>query len=155
MATKAQSMTQLIRQVRTCFNLLRTLAENLAADLDVNPSMRAIIQSLSESGPSTVPDLARERGTSRQHVQTVINALLDQGHVQRKDNPEHKRSPLYLLSTQGDAVYSEIQRRETDPMKDLTDAMEQADIAAASEVLARLNLEIECIINKGDPNDGI
>ena len=155
MATNAQSMTQLIRQVRTCFNLLRTLAENLAADLDVNPSMRAIIQSLSESGPSTVPDLARERGTSRQHVQTVINALLDQGHVQRKDNPEHKRSPLYLLSPQGDAVYSEIQRRETAPMKDLTDAMEQADIAAASEVLARLNLEIEGIINKGDPNDGI
>jgi DNA-binding MarR family transcriptional regulator len=67
-------MTQLIRQVRTCFNQLRTLAENLAADLDVNPSVRAIIESLSQRGPCTVPDLAQERGTSRQHVQTVISA---------------------------------------------------------------------------------
>ena len=46
MTTKAQSMTQLVRQVRTCFNQLRSLAENLAADLDVNPSMRAIMESL-------------------------------------------------------------------------------------------------------------
>jgi DNA-binding MarR family transcriptional regulator len=155
MTTKAQSMTQLIRQVRTCFNQLRTLAENLAADLDVNPSMRAIIESLSQRGPCTVPDLAQERGTSRQHIQTVINALLDQGHVRREDNPEHKRSLLYMLTTQGEEVFSEIQRREKAPMRELTAALEQADIAAAGEVLARLNLELECIINKGEPNDGI
>ncbi|MFT6607925.1 MAG: DNA-binding MarR family transcriptional regulator [Halocynthiibacter sp.] len=148
-------MTQLIRQVRTCFNQLRTLAENLAADLDVNPSVRAIIESLSQRGPCTVPDLAQERGTSRQHVQTVINALLDQGHVRREDNPEHKRSLLYMLTTQGEEVFSEIQRREKAPMRELTAALEQADIAAAGEVLARLNLELECIINKGEPNDGI
>jgi DNA-binding MarR family transcriptional regulator len=154
MTTKAQSMTQLVRQVRTCFNQLRSLAENLAADLDVNPSMRAIMESLSQRGPCTVPDLAQERGTSRQHVQKVINALLDQGHVQSQDNPEHKRSVLYLLTTQGAEIFAEIRRREMAPMGKLTDALDQTDITAAAEVLARLNLELECIINKGDPNDG-
>jgi hypothetical protein len=60
-----------------------------------------------------------------------------------------------MLTTPGEEVFSEIQRREKAPMRELTAALEQADIAAAGEVLARLNLELECIINKGEPNDGI
>ena len=155
MTTKAHSMTQLIRQVRTCFNQLRTLAENLAADLEVNPSMRSIMESLSQRGLCTVPDLAQERGTSRQHVQTVMNTLLKHGHVRREDNPEHKRSVLYLLTTQGEKVFAEIQRRESAPMRALLGALDQTDVTAAAGVLARVNLELEQIINQGGTeNDG-
>ncbi|KUJ77779.1 MarR family winged helix-turn-helix transcriptional regulator [Ruegeria profundi] len=150
MTAKPETVTRLIREVRTCFNQLRSLAENLNADLDVNPSMRAVMESLARDAHRTVPDLAKERGTSRQHVQKVINGLLDQELVKASENPEHKRSVLYLLTSKGDQVFAEIRRREAAPMRALSEALSQADIEQTSDVLSRMNQTLDHLINQGE-----
>ena len=150
MTANPETLTRLIREVRTCFNQLRSLAESLNADLDVNSSMRAIMESLARDVPRTVPDLAKERGTSRQHVQKVINGLLDQDMVKAVENPEHKRSVLYLLTSKGDKVFAEIRQRETAPMRVLSEALSQADIEQTAEVLSRMNHELDHLINQGE-----
>ena len=150
MTTQTKTLTHLIREVRTCFNQLRTLAETLSADMEVNPSMRAIMESLSQKVPRTVPDLAKERGTSRQHVQKVINSLLDEDLVLTVENPEHKRSVLYLLTPKGDQVFREIRQREAAPMRSLAQALDQSDIAVAADVLARMNQQLSHLINQGE-----
>jgi len=150
MNTKTETLTKLIREVRTCFNQLRTLAETLNADLGVNPSMRAVMESLSRNTPRTVPDLAQERGVSRQHVQKVINALLDQDMVQSGENPDHKRSVLYLLTPIGEQLFTEIRQREADPMRSLSAALSHSDMTTTAEVLSRMNQELDQLINQGE-----
>jgi DNA-binding MarR family transcriptional regulator len=153
MTTNTKAMTGLIREVRTCFNQLRTLAENLNADLGINPSMRAIMESLSHATPRTVPDLAQERGTSRQHVQKVINGLLDQDLAKSEENPDHKRSVLYLLTAKGEAAFTEVRQREAAPMQTLSDALKQSEITAATGLISRMNQELDQLINHGEKND--
>ena len=150
MTAETETLTRLIREIRTCFNQLRSLAESLGADLEVNPSMRAIMESLFRDVPMTVPDLAKERGTSRQHVQKVINGLLDQGLVTVVENPEHKRSVLYLLSPKGEGVFAEIRQREAAPMRALSEALDQAEIENTAAVLSRMNDQLNQLINQGE-----
>ena len=150
MTTQTEILTRLIREVRTCFNQLRTLSELLNTDLGVNASMRAIMESLSQNVPRTAPDLAQERGTARQHVQRVINRLLDQDLVRVEENPDHKRSVLYQLTPKGKTIFAEIRQREAAPMRSLSETFSQADVAAAAEVLFKMNHELDQLINQGE-----
>lgn len=146
MTDSVATLTLLIREVRTCFNQLKSLAEHLHADLDVNPSMRAILEGLSQRSPQTAPDIARARGVSRQHVQKIVNTLLDRGFIRVLDNPDHKRSVMYALTPQGGAIFAEMRTREEEPLKTLSRNLPEPGLKAAGSTLARLNREIEVIM---------
>jgi DNA-binding MarR family transcriptional regulator len=88
-----------ILQVCRCFNELKSLRERLHKDLGVNSFMRAVMETLAASGPLAVPDNAKGKGISRQHIQIIMNALSAGGFVETLNNPAHKRSPLFDLST--------------------------------------------------------
>ncbi len=60
-----------------------------------------VLRSLVKEGPQTVPELARSRPVSRQHCQTIANALEAQGLVEFVDNPKHKRSKLMRATKKG------------------------------------------------------
>jgi DNA-binding MarR family transcriptional regulator len=150
MTKKQQEMTALIREIRTAFNRLKAIAEALHADLEVNPSMRAVLQALVSKAPQTVPEIAKERGVSRQHVQKVMNALLERGLVRTEDNPDHKRSDFYSATPKGQGVFAEIQTRELEPMEKLSDALPEREVIAATQLLAQLNETIETITITGE-----
>lgn len=147
-----QALTQLIREVRTCFNQLKSLSEQLSAGLGITPSMRAVLEDLDLETGRTVPDLARKRGVSRQHIQTVMNTLADQDLVRAVDNPGHKRSVLYLLTPAGAETFAEVRRREAAPMAALSDALPTDDLARASALLTRLNALLADRIDETDPS---
>lgn len=60
-----------------------------------------VLRSLIQEGPQTVPELARSRPVSRQHCQTIANALEAQGLIQFVENPKHKRSHLMQVTRKG------------------------------------------------------
>jgi len=49
----------------------------------------------------TVPDIARERSTSRQNIQILVDKLEAVGRVESVPNPAHKRSDLVRLTSEG------------------------------------------------------
>ena len=108
MAEQQKELTALIREIRTAFNRLKSVAEELHADLDINPSMRAVLQALILNAPQTVPDIAKAKGVSRQHVQKNMNALLEKGLVHAQDNPDHKRSVLYVPTPSGNDIFAKM-----------------------------------------------
>src|SRR6185295_2962392 len=57
-----------------------------------------LLRSLKLGGPQTVPALARSRPVSRQHIQTLADAMAAEGLLAFKPNPAHKRSPLVTLT---------------------------------------------------------
>jgi DNA-binding MarR family transcriptional regulator len=60
-----------------------------------------VLRTLVKEGAQTVPEMARTRPVSRQHCQTICNALEKQGLVEFVDNPKHKRSKLVRATKKG------------------------------------------------------
>jgi len=153
MTLPEKRLIALIREVRTCFNQLKTLAEHLHEDLGVNPSMRAVMESLVAIAPQTVPDIARSKGVSRQHIQTIMNVLLDADLVASADNPAHKRSPLFALTAKGQTIFATMGEREKEPVRRLAASLPLAALDQAEETLQRLNRQLEAEIAKGETHE--
>src|SRR5262245_15000639 len=71
-----------------------------------------MLESLYREGPLTVPGLARGRSVSRQHIQILINRLLDLGLVETRPNPGNRRSPFIALTDGGQKRFEGMRRRE-------------------------------------------
>lgn len=145
-----KTLARLFREVRTCFHQLKSLSDLLIRDLGINPSMRAVMESLASGKKQTVPEMAAARGVSRQHIQKIVNELLELKLVQSEINPAHKRSDYYLLTPRGEDIFSEVVAREAVPMTALTEVLPEADVAAATKALSQLNEAIAALISKGD-----
>lgn len=72
---RAEKMMALTQAVRGVFNRLKALGDELHGDLDVTTVMRAVMETLSDAGPMTVPQIAKLKGVTRQHIQLLADAL--------------------------------------------------------------------------------
>ena len=80
--------------VRRLFHKLSYGVAALHQNSSVSVGMRAVLESVIDGGPQTVPHMAKIRPVTRQHIQTLVNELLDGNYVEYIDNPAHKRSKL-------------------------------------------------------------
>ena len=135
---KLESLEGLIGESLALAVGLRSAAESIHADLGITPGTRVLLATLAEIGPATVPRIARARGVSRQHVQTVVNSFLKRGWVKRTKNPEHERSQLVHLTRDGRRLLKEMDRRERRTWRLLELEVKRADLDAASAVLSRV-----------------
>lgn len=53
----------------------------------------------------TAPQVGEAMGVTRQGAQKQLNLLLEQGLVDSRPNPAHRRSPLYVLTQRGREIY--------------------------------------------------
>ncbi len=133
-----KSLVALIDATRLAFNQMRTSADAAHADLGITAAMRAVLERLARGGPQTVPDMARARNVSRQHIQKIVDGLGKADLIDLKANPAHKRSPLIVLSTDGRKLFRAIEKREIAILADIGKALEDHDLAAATDTLKAL-----------------
>ena len=133
-----QQFYDLALAVRRLFHLLGHSASTLHGDLGISGGMRAVLESVIESGPQTVPDMARARPVSRQHIQMLVNGLLDAGCVAYLENPAHKRSRLVSPTENGREIYELMRERERDAFRTLTVELSAEDMETATAVLRSL-----------------
>ena len=57
--------------------------------------------------PLSAPQVGQAMGVTRQGAQKQLDLLLDQGLLESRPNPAHKRSPLYSLTPKGQALYAQ------------------------------------------------
>lgn len=153
MTSKTESLHQVTREVRACFNRLKAVADGLHADLGVTAALRAIIEFLAENGPHTAPQIARAKGVTRQHIQVSADALADAGFVQFAENPAHKRSQLMTLTDKGQGAFATMRKREAVILNQLSANHEAADLAAAADVLGRLHADLDGLAKASAPED--
>lgn len=130
--------TGLIREVRSLFHLFAAVADELHADLGIPVSQRAVMESLSQQGEKTVPQLADMRSVSRQHIQVIVNQLLDKGLVELIDNPTHRRSSLVRLTDHGADAFRQIRQREKEVLTALDLPVGEADMQATLDTLSTI-----------------
>ena len=133
-----KSLTALIDAIRLAFNQMRASADAAHADLGVTAAMRAVLERLARGGPQTVPDMARARNVSRQHIQKIVDGLGEVNLIDLKANPAHKRSPLIMLSANGRKLFKTIEKREIAILADIGKDLEDRDLTAATDTLKAL-----------------
>ena len=146
------------RDIRRLFHLLKAVANALHADLGISASMRAVLESLALNGPSTVPQIARARPVTRQHIQMIVDELLKARLVELRPNPAHKRSALVALTPAGESAFATMRRREAVLLDQLAVNLDRADTAAAIRVLGRMKERLLALLarqstSKGEDDD--
>ena len=142
MATWQPDLSPLVARIPRLHYLLKSLADGLNDDLGVTSAMTGVMASLSASGPRTVPDLARERPVSRQHMQSLVNDLLKSGLAEARPNPSHRRSPKIALTDEGQRHYRLVRQREADILTQTAPSVSQSDLAAATRLLDLLERDL-------------
>jgi DNA-binding MarR family transcriptional regulator len=145
MLTDAEALAD---EVRLHFHALVRLAGALHGDLKVTAPMRAVLEYLQAQGPTPVPRIARSRGVSRQHIQTIVNDLLDEGLVELRDNPAHRRSCLIALTAVGAATIAGIRDTERTVLGDAFSDFDTAKVRAATQTLRAVRLRIDDVIDQ-------
>jgi len=124
--------------VRRLFHKLGHGVGAMHQDLGVSAGMRAVLESVVQGGPQTVPQMARVRPVSRQHIQGLVNELLAGGYVEYADNPAHKRSKLVAPTVRGQEIFKSLRARENAAFRLINLDCKADDMAAADRVLRQL-----------------
>lgn len=132
-----------IDECRALTHRLRAASTQLHGDGAQSAGRRGVLLDLARFGDMTVPDLARRRPVSRQHIQILVNSLLDDGLARLVRNPAHKRSKLVRLTAAGRRCVEAIQARESGVLGRLDLGVPTARLREAAETLRRLRVALE------------
>lgn len=102
----------LINETSLFFHRLKVVAEEVHRQGEMSGGLRSLLRSLDKHGEQTVPQMARDRSVTRQHIQPLVNQLAEAGYIVFVENPAHKRSPFVHLTTQGKKTVDAMNRRE-------------------------------------------
>jgi DNA-binding MarR family transcriptional regulator len=102
----------LINETSIFFHRLKIVAEEVHHQGEMSGALRGLLRSLDKHGEQTVPQLARDRSVTRQHIQPLVNQLAEAGYIEFVENPAHKRSPFARLTRQGKKTVDAMNRRE-------------------------------------------
>jgi len=142
---KSTALLGLFDETAALFHKLRSVAADVHGDGVLSAGRRGVLRSLDADGPQTVPQLARARPVSRQHIQMLVNGLLADGLVASEVNPAHQKSPLLRLTEKGKNQLIEMRGREMELLSrahwNLT--VEEIDNAATTLRALRKFLESE------------
>jgi DNA-binding MarR family transcriptional regulator len=133
-----QPLYKLIVEIRSAFNALKALSDEMNADIGITAAMRAVMEHLETQRPATVPQIAAAKSVTRQHIQILADALVDKGFARYVANPAHQRSRLLELTDFGTRHFAEIRNREAEALGQLAQGFETTDLERATATLARL-----------------
>ena len=146
MPASPADLAALTRAVPRVFHLLKAFGDSLHAEARVTTPMRGIMNSLCPDRARTVPDMARERPVSRQHVQAVVDELMAAGLVETRANPAHKRSPLIALTPAGQSRAQAMAEYERAILDAIAPRLSGEDVAAALRLFATLDAELSALL---------
>ena len=135
-----EHMLQLLLEAGRIFHKMRVLGRRLGAVGEEGGGNWGLMRSLMLEGPRTVPQLARSRPVARQHIQTIVNELREEGFVRLIDNPAHKRSKLVELTPEGEIRYQEIETAILAVTGELGRTFSLKDVMSAVQTLSDVSV---------------
>lgn len=133
-ATRIRALNILFAETVSLFHRLKQVSEEVHHLGELSGGMRGVLRNLAGE-PHTVPQLARMRPVSRQHIQTIVNSLKERGLVEMMENPAHKRSRLVGLTDAGRAFVARMNSTEGELLSALGIDISEARLHQASDTL--------------------
>ena len=131
-------LERLMRLIRASFQDMAATANMLHADIGITASTRAVLEHLVEAGGTTVPEIAKAKNVTRQHIQQLTDSLVAGGFADYAENPAHKRSQLVRLTAKGGKTYAAIREREEGLLAAIAASFTKGELGRAASVLTRL-----------------
>ena len=106
-----EALTDLVLAVFRLNGRLLTAGDRLVADLGLTSARWQVLGAIALS-PSLQPVawLARNMGLNRQGVQRIVNEMRDDGLVELRPNPHHRRAHLVALTKRGEDAFASASR---------------------------------------------
>lgn len=139
---EGSAVFRLMLEVIQTFHRLRSVGAEEGAVSAGGGGSWGLMRSLVDGGPQTVPEIARARPVSRQHIQKLADELAGEGLVEFVDNPAHKRSKLLRLTAAGRARYKVTSARIQEIAENLGRDLDAEAVAAAADLLAHLKSKL-------------
>ncbi|MEQ8746189.1 MarR family transcriptional regulator [Pyruvatibacter sp.] len=121
---------------------LQAQSQNLGTENAQRGGAWGILNSVITQGPQTVPQLARARPVSRQHIQKLANEMAADGLIQFVANPAHRRSQLIEATPKGLDAYA----RMNASLGELADALgkdfSKEELFVAASVIERMRAKL-------------
>jgi len=133
--SRPDALFALFDETVALFHRLTVEAEKIHEQGSLSAALRGMLRGLRRHGAQTVPNMARMRPVSRQHVQELVNQLREAGLVDFAENPAHKRSRLVRLTREGVRKTDEMAGRERRLLSGLETGLSVHEIERATGVL--------------------
>jgi DNA-binding MarR family transcriptional regulator len=133
----------LLNEVRLLYHRIVQVGEELHEDESATLGMRAVLEFLLRNGPTTVPDIARSRNVTRQHIQILVNVLLEDGLVELEDNPLHRRSSLVAFTKHGKRVIERMRKRESKLYETTNFGVKRSELKTATRTLGQVRVALK------------
>lgn len=140
----AELLTEIILAVFRTNGRLLSNGDALVAPLGLTSARWQVLGAVAMSDkPLSAPQIAAVMGTTRQGSQKQINLLVEEGLLEARPNPTHKRSPLYALTKRGRNIYAELDRTQARWANQLAKGLSIDDLGAAKRVLDLVSERLE------------
>jgi DNA-binding MarR family transcriptional regulator len=116
---------------------LRESGEAIARTVDQTQARWQVLSAAS-ADPLTVPQIARRLGVTRQNVQRIADLLVKENWAKFQSNPDHRASPLLVLTERGEAALEKLTKAATSSHTALAQRLSATEIETAHQALRRL-----------------
>lgn len=106
----------------------------------LSPTVIAALASIERHQVLTPGELARIEGVQRPTVTRVVNRLVEAGLIERREDPEDRRSALLSVSDEGHSYLDAHRSRKSAWLANLIEEMPEEDaetLARAAEILSQ------------------
>ncbi len=131
------AFTELVVAVFRLNGVLTAAGEELTAPVGQTTARWRVLAAVDDA-PLTVAQIARRWGLARQSVQRVADELDDDRMVDYRDNPDHRRAKLVVLTTRGRVALRKIQGAQRAWADALGSTIGENDLRTANEALTRV-----------------
>jgi DNA-binding MarR family transcriptional regulator len=122
---KGMGIQAIYEETINLFLCMTALLEETHGGRPFSVPRRDLMLRLLQSGPQTVPQLARARKVSRQTTQHLVNELISEGFLELSENIAHKLSHLVRLTPKGKEYITSLLQREAE----ISAQMEEIDLS--------------------------
>jgi DNA-binding MarR family transcriptional regulator len=151
MSSKSQDvLTDLILKVFRLNGALIECGNQLVQPLGLTSARWQILGAIAASEkPTSCPQIAKIMGITRQGALKQLDLLEEEGLIEKMENENNERSPLYDLTPQGRQKYASAMKLQEKWISDLIRNLRQADLRSTAAILNRLIIELEVSQQKG------
>jgi len=135
-------LEQLMEEVMVFASTVRHLVKVTPATKGLSLPAHSVLRLLREQPGLTVPQVSRQRGTSRQNSQVLVDRLADAGLAEYFVNPDHERSERLQLTPAGIRALSTANQQQAARLAELVPHVTEEELRSCSEVLGRIRVRL-------------
>ena len=139
-----EALTGLVLAVFRLNGQLLAAGDRLVADLGLTSARWQVLGAIALApSPQPVAWLARNMGLNRQGVQRLVNEMRDDGLVELRPNPHHRRAHLVVLTRHGQHAFAVATALQVPWANVLAKGIAAEDLVAAGQALKLLSERLE------------